>query len=502
MKKWLTNNLGLKLISILVAMVLWLIVVNIDDPDKTRTFSNIEVRVLNQDAIEDSGKVYNILDNSNMITVDVTGPRSYLKDLTSSDIVATADLEQVDLDMGLVKIDVAVTKLSDKFTSVESRTVNMKVSIEELLSKQLPIKTEVTGTPAEGYAIGDSTTSQSIVRIQGAASVVETINTVIAEVDVSDMKSDVDTLVTLKAYDNNGRLISGDKLTFSQKEVEVSVDILKIKEVPLVFTVEGEPAEGYRVIGDVQSSITTVKVAGKNSSLKKFNEVSIASSELNVEGRSSNLETVVDISKYIRDDCKLISDKDVAVTVVIEALQAKEIIVPKEAIKLLNVADDLKASVNNDSVSIVVWGIAEELDDLSVDDLKISADLTGKVAPGMYNDVSLDIRVPDGYLAADSASVSVQLVSTLPEETVTPEETKPPLETEAPKETVSPEGTMNPDSTQAPDSTSEPVNTAEPEGDVSADGTDGNGDVSSDSDNIENGTENNNQSEDADTPSE
>ena len=134
MKKWLTNNLALKVISILVAMVLWLIVVNIDDPDKTRTFTNIEVQVLNQDAIEDSGKVYNILDNSNMITVDVIGPRSYLKDLTASDIVATADLEQVDLDMGLVKINVGVTKSSDKFTSVTSRTMNMKVCIEELLS--------------------------------------------------------------------------------------------------------------------------------------------------------------------------------------------------------------------------------------------------------------------------------------------------------------------------------------------------------------------------------
>lgn len=484
MKKWLTNNLGLKVISILVAMVLWLIVVNIDDPDKTRTFTNIEVQVLNEDAIEDSGKVYNILDNSNMVTVDVTGPRSYLKDLTSSDIVATADLEQVDLDMGLVKINVAVTKSSDKFTSVTSRTVNMKVSIEELLSKQLPIKTEVTGTPAEGYAIGDSTTSQSIVRIQGAASVVETINTVVASVDVTDMKSDVDTPVTLKAYDNNGKLISADKITFSQKEVDVSVEILKIKEVPLVFTIQGEPAEGYRVIGDVQSSVTTVKVAGKDSSLKKFNEVSIASSELDVTGRNSNLETVVDISKYIRDDCKLISDKEVAVTVVIEALQSKEIIVPREAIKLLNVADDLTASVNNESVSIVIWGIAEELDDLSVDDLTISADLTGKVTPGMYNDVSLDIEVPDGYLASDSASVSVQLESTLP------------VETTAPEQTNTPEETMNPEGTASPDSTNAPETTAEPEGDDgesdTEDGAESSGETPTDTDTVENGTEDNN----------
>ena len=457
MKKWLTNNLALKVISILVAMVLWLIVVNIDDPDKTRTFTNIEVQVLNQDAIEDSGKVYNILDNSNMITVDVIGPRSYLKDLTASDIVATADLEQVDLDMGLVKINVAVTKASDKITSVTSRTVNMKVSIEELLSKQFPIKTEVTGEPAEGYAIGDSTTSQSIVRIQGAASIVETINTVVAEVDVTDMKSKVNTPVTLKAYDNNGQLISSDKLTFSKKEVNVNVDILKIKEVPLVFSIEGEPAEGYRVIGDVQSSVDTVKIAGKASSLKKINAVSIASSELDVTGRSSNLEAVVDISKYIRDDCKLISDKDVAVTVVIEALQSKEIIVPKDSIELLNIADNLEAFVNNESVSIVVWGVAGELDDLTVDDLKVSADLSGKVTPGMYNDVSLDITVPDGYLASDSASISVQIVSTLPEETDEPEATVKPTETPRPEETQSPESTGDPITTEPEESVTETV---------------------------------------------
>lgn len=472
MKKWLTNNLALKVTSILVAMVLWLIVVNIDDPDKTRTFTNIEVQVLNQDAIEDSGKVYNIIDNSNFITVDVTGPRSYLKDLTASDIVATADLEQVDLDMGLVKINVEVSKSSDKFTSVTSRTVNMKVSIEELLSKQLPIKTEVTGTPADGYAIGDSTTSQSIVRIQGAASIVETINTVVAEVDVTDMKSKVNTPVTLKAYDNNGRLISADKLTFSQKEVNVSVDILKVKEVPLVFSIEGEPAEGYRVIGDVQCSVETVKIAGKDSSLKKINAISIASSELDVTGRNSNLEAVVDISKYIRDDCKLISDKEVAVTVVIEALQSKEIIVPKDSIELLNIADNLKAFVNNDSVSIVVWGIAEELEDLTVEDLTVSADLAGKVTPGMYNDVSLDITVPDGYLASDAASISVQLVSTLPEETDEPEATTKPTATTQPETTPHPESTTEPESTVTPtegvaeEVTNNSSATAAPENDI------------------------------------
>ena len=166
---------------------------------------------------------------------------------------------------------------------------------------------------------------------------------------------------------------------------------------------------------------------------------------------------MVDISKYIRDDCKLISDKDVAVTVVIEALQSKEIIVPKDSIELLNIADNLEAFVNNESVSIVVWGVAGELDDLTVDDLKVSADLSGKVTPGMYNDVSLDITVPDGYLASDSASISVQIVSTLPEETDEPEATVKPTETPRPEETQSPESTGDPITTEPEESVTDTV---------------------------------------------
>ena len=47
MMKRLTNNIGLKLISVVFAVILWLIVVNIDDPVSSRKFSNIPVTVVN-----------------------------------------------------------------------------------------------------------------------------------------------------------------------------------------------------------------------------------------------------------------------------------------------------------------------------------------------------------------------------------------------------------------------------------------------------------------------
>lgn len=69
MKKLLTNNLGLKLLSIVAAAMLWLVVLYIEDPVMYADFSPIQVTILNENVITDQGKVYQIEDNSDVISV-------------------------------------------------------------------------------------------------------------------------------------------------------------------------------------------------------------------------------------------------------------------------------------------------------------------------------------------------------------------------------------------------------------------------------------------------
>ena len=76
MKKALTRNLGLKLASLVLAFVLWFLVAQIYDPKDTVTFNNIQVRLINTELLDEEGKVYEVLDNSNLVRVTVTGPQS------------------------------------------------------------------------------------------------------------------------------------------------------------------------------------------------------------------------------------------------------------------------------------------------------------------------------------------------------------------------------------------------------------------------------------------
>jgi YbbR domain-containing protein len=60
MKEKLTKNIGLKILSIILAAILWLVITNVDDPEEAKTFTDIKVQVINEKAITSQDKVYDI----------------------------------------------------------------------------------------------------------------------------------------------------------------------------------------------------------------------------------------------------------------------------------------------------------------------------------------------------------------------------------------------------------------------------------------------------------
>ena len=58
MKNRILHNLGLKIGSIIVALLLWLTITNIDDPTVTQTFKNIPVQILHDEVISSRGYEY------------------------------------------------------------------------------------------------------------------------------------------------------------------------------------------------------------------------------------------------------------------------------------------------------------------------------------------------------------------------------------------------------------------------------------------------------------
>ena len=93
MKEKLIKHLDLKILALLFAVILWLIVVNIDDPVKTVQFSGIKVQILHTSELEKQGLCYDVIEGTDTINVSVTGRRSIIEEISKENITATADMK-------------------------------------------------------------------------------------------------------------------------------------------------------------------------------------------------------------------------------------------------------------------------------------------------------------------------------------------------------------------------------------------------------------------------
>lgn len=410
MKKKLTRNWGLKIISTLFAIVLWLIVVNIIDPVEKQSFSGIHVTVENDYVIKDQGKVFDIMEDSDVISVTVKGRRSALDKMKSTDFIATADMEDM-IVIDTVPIDVSATKYNDKIQEIVPKTKTLKISVEDSDTKQFAIATNITGTPGEGYAVGDITCNPSVLKVTGAASAVRKISKVAVSVDVSDMTTIINTTATPKFYDSDGDVVESTSLEYKNDDVAVSVDLLKTKEVDLKFAVKGTPADDYQCVGTVCSP-EKITIAGEEEDLAKVSTLSVMDNPIDVSDATDNVQQVIDISSYLPRNIRLVdsSEASVLVTAIIEQLETKTIEIDKNNIQTSNLSSNYTFDfANTDNILVTVKGLAENISDMSADDIKASIDLSEIKETGTKT-LPVAITLADGTDAEVVGTVTVNVV--------------------------------------------------------------------------------------------
>lgn len=208
MKEKIFKNFSLKLLSAVFAVVLWTVIVNIYDPNTSYTFSNITVQLINTQSLTDKDYSYEVVDGGK-ISVTVSGPKSVVTDLKTSDISATADLSKVTAFTDYVDIQVQVIKDGQVLNNVEAvpRTSALKLSIENRDTKTLSLDVNTTGSTASGYTVASTSSSPTYIKVTGPTSLLESVATLSVNVDVSGAKEDISTSADVKMLDEDGNEI-------------------------------------------------------------------------------------------------------------------------------------------------------------------------------------------------------------------------------------------------------------------------------------------------------
>lgn len=415
-----TDNLGLKIMALVFSALLWLIVANVDNPIGSSTFSNIPVQIKNDDIITSAGEVYQIV-SDDTVSVVVYANREIRQKLSSSDIVATADISEMDTSTNLIPITITIPNYEGKYESATAVPRNLRIQREKSGRKVLSLTAETDGSePKDGYTLGDLEVDPDSVTITGPESALAKIDRAVARVkDLNGLTKDTKLKAELVLYDKNGNELGQTQLAnnLGDDGLTVSVEILQEKTVPVKFDVSGTPADGYRYTGGA-SEPESIRICGKGDDIDKVDEISIPASAVSIEGATEPVKKTIDISQYLPDGVRLVDENggQIKVTATIEEEGTRTIDILVSSIKINNLDSSLGVSYKPDAeVSLRFRGDQSALDVLDISNA-VSVDLSGYTKAGTY-EVPVQVNIPDHIELLSTPSVSLNLTEKTENET-------------------------------------------------------------------------------------
>lgn len=412
-KRKLTDNLSLKIMSVAIAIVVWLIVVNIDNPVGTNYYTITDVELINKEYVESSdtiGKMCMPEENQDSVKVAITASKKVRDRIRLSDITAVADLQQaVSLDTDPVMVPITVTCLASGVlpSDIKVTPQNLTVNLDEKETQEFVVNVSKGDTkPGKDYEVGSLTASPEKIRITGPKTLVNKIDKVNAAIALDGNTEDYTQEVNLTIYDKNQEALSESEMNSLRIEnnakVVVTAKLWKIRTgVKIAAGYVGTPAGGYQV-GSVKTVPDTISVAGNTEGLESLSEndnmITIPADRIDISGESKDVERKISLKNLLPDNVKLTSDssEDVWVTVSILPVGSQEFNLPTKNIEVKNKPDNLQVTFETAQIALRIKSESEDLEDLNInEDVKAEIDLKDKEA-GNYK-VPVKLSLPDGY---------------------------------------------------------------------------------------------------------
>lgn len=423
MKKNMINKFTLKVLSLIIAILIWLLVRNVDDPIVVRTFYEIPVSIENASYLAENLEIPLLVDGKDTVKVRVKGARSVVSKLKKEDIKAVADMTQIiakDTTPIMVPVEVTGTGISDSDITVRPRNIQVDIEKQKSVEKTIAVSTGDT-QPDKDYEIGNLKANPEKVTISGPETIINKIDKVVALIDVTGRKeSNIEIKSQLKIYDKNLDELSPKQLEYlnikeiSDNTIRIQAQFWKVKQnVKIKAEYSGEPKRGYEV-DSINLVPDTISVAGTDEALKKLeqegNTLEIPGKYIDVTDKTGDFEQNIDLSELLPEDLKLVRDlnSSVIATVKILPYNSRDYEVSVTQIEADNKAEDLDLVFQDEQITIRAKAKEQDLDSLSAANIQVQIDLSG-YGEGEY-EVPVTVTLPGGYELVESIKVKVKLV--------------------------------------------------------------------------------------------
>lgn len=422
MRKKFFRNGGLKLGSLVLAYLLWLLVKQFGDPVETGTFRGIPVTLINTELLDEQNKVYRVLDNTDKVTVIVRAPGSIIDDLDASDIVAVADMSKL-TEINTIAITFSIQN-GETVDNIRGNPDVLRLNVEDRSTKPVNVSYSIVGEVAEGYIVAGVQQDQNRIQVTGPESEVSQIRYANLEIDVTGATSDVSANVDIQLFDAEGKLLDLPSVTKSVNSVRLKVEVLAAKEVPIILNYAGLPADGFLTTGVVRCDPSTVMIAGTLSDLGRVSSITIPAEELDITGATGNVVKNIDIRSLVTENGVRLADSSfngiVTATVYIEPEVERTLEISPTNISILNVPEGVRVrrGETDSPYRLVISGLEADISQITEDMLEASIDMAAwmkeenleELLPGEYQ-IPVTFNLPGSITAENTVIMKIIIVN-------------------------------------------------------------------------------------------
>lgn len=399
-KSPIARNTAPKLASLLFAVLLWVYVMDVENPEMLKVIKNVDVHVIGVERLEENNLV--LLENT-FPTVDVTvrGRRSEVNSIERSDIRLNANVGTLVQGKHSVLIERASSLNAVTVTALSRRSID--VTLDKLSEVLKPVEIAFKGETKPGFLTEAAVPDPPMILVKGPESLVKQVARLQGEVESSSVTAMTEAQIPIRPVDSAGKLIEG--VFPAGRSVKTTLSLFQVKSMAVNPTVTGRVPEGFEVV-DLRLIPETVSVKGTEALLKDFIFLKTKPINLNAYTQTTTVNIELDLPEGIVASNLL---EPLKAQIQIEAVKTRELTYGPEEIQFVNVAPGTVGQMT-EAFKIQIRGIQSLVDAVRKEDIKLRVDLADQ-APGQVNaNILYDIGLKYSSLQIDPNRVQIQIV--------------------------------------------------------------------------------------------
>lgn len=395
-----TRNAAPKLVSLIFAVLLWIYVMDVENPDMLKVIRGVDITVVGAEQLESEGLV---LLESDLTPIDVTvkGRRSEVNNADRSDIRLTVDVNG--LDQGQHSLRINRTVNSDTLTVTALSKRNLDVTIDKLSEQLKPVEIVFKGEAKEGYLTEAAAPDPPMVLVRGPETLVTKVTQIRGEVDSTSITAMTEAQIPVRAVDSAGQTVEGVRV--AARSVKANLSLFQVKSLAVNPTLNGRVPDGFELV-DVQVNPGTVTLKGPEAVLTPFTFLKTKPINLNTVSETDTLNVELDLPEGV-----MATDLEgpLKVLVRVEPIKTRELTFEPAEIQFVNTTAGTSAKLQG-PLKIRIKGTETLVDALQKEDITVKIDLANQ-APGRVNaNVIYTVDMKYSALQIEPGRVEVDIV--------------------------------------------------------------------------------------------